>query len=88
MVDPAARQVPAAGFEPAGIRAAPLAESSFDAVCAYFSLLQMSRAQQTAVVARLARVVRPGGLLAPATVPVDVEEAEEGEGVFMGSRSA
>jgi ubiquinone/menaquinone biosynthesis C-methylase UbiE len=81
MVDLAARQVPAAEFELADIREVPLAEASFDAVCAYFSLLQMSRAEQTAVVAKLARAVRPGGLVALATVPVDVEDVR---GVFMG----
>ncbi|MFF9019465.1 class I SAM-dependent methyltransferase [Streptomyces eurythermus] len=81
MVDPAARQVPGAEFRLADIRDTPLAEASFDAVCAYFSLLQMSRAEQAAVVAKPARVVRIGGLVAPATVPLDVADAEC---VFMG----
>ncbi|GHG92441.1 class I SAM-dependent methyltransferase [Streptomyces rubradiris] len=81
MVELAARQVPGAEFRLADIRDAPLAEASFDAVCAYFSLLQLSRAEQAAVVAKLARVVRPGGLVALATVPLDVEDAE---GEFMG----
>ncbi|WP_251096135.1 class I SAM-dependent methyltransferase [Streptomyces sp. Caat 7-52] len=81
MVDLAARQVPGAEFRLADIRETPLAEASFDAVCGYFSLLQMTRAEQTAVVARLARAVRPGGLVALATVPLDVEEVEA---VFMG----
>ncbi|MEU6669667.1 class I SAM-dependent methyltransferase [Streptomyces sp. NPDC046727] len=81
MVELAARQVPGAEFRLADIRETPLAEASFDAVCAYFSLLQMSRAEQQAVVAKLARAVRPGGLIALATVPLDVEEAE---GTFMG----
>ncbi|WP_225823718.1 class I SAM-dependent methyltransferase [Streptomyces naphthomycinicus] len=81
MVDVAARQVPEAEFRLADIRDTPLAEASFDAVCAYFSLLQMSRAEQKAVVAKLARTVRPGGLVALATVPLDVEGVEA---VFMG----
>ncbi|GAA2736849.1 class I SAM-dependent methyltransferase [Streptomyces nogalater] len=81
MVDLAARQVPGAEFRLADIRRASLAEASFDAVCAYFSLLQMSRAEQAAVVAKLARAVRPGGLVALATVPLDVEDVQ---GVFMG----
>ncbi|MEU2060405.1 class I SAM-dependent methyltransferase [Streptomyces sp. NPDC013455] len=81
MVELAARQVPGAEFRLADIRETPLDPASFDAVCAYFSLLQMSRAEQTAVVAKLARAVRPGGLVALATVPLDVEDAE---GVFMG----
>ncbi|MEU0335099.1 class I SAM-dependent methyltransferase [Streptomyces sp. NPDC006193] len=81
MVGLAARRVPGAEFRLADIRVTPLAEASFDAVCAYFSLLQMSRAEQAAVVAKLARAVRPGGLVALATVPLDVEDAE---GLFMG----
>ncbi|MFF9765609.1 class I SAM-dependent methyltransferase [Streptomyces sp. NPDC053086] len=81
MVGLAARQVPGAEFRLADIRETPLAEASFDAACGYFSLLQMTRAEQTAVVAKLARAVRPGGLVALATVPLDVEDVE---GVFMG----
>ncbi|MFF5532774.1 class I SAM-dependent methyltransferase [Streptomyces cinerochromogenes] len=81
MVDLAARQVPGAEFRLADIRETPLPDASFDAVCAYFSLLQMTRAEQAAVVAELARAVRPGGLVALATVPLDVEDVEA---VFMG----
>ncbi|WP_225810194.1 class I SAM-dependent methyltransferase [Streptomyces spinosus] len=81
MVDLAARQVPGAEFRLADIRQTPLPKDSFDAACAYFSLLQMSRAEQAAVVAKLARAVRPGGFVALATVPLDLEDAE---GLFMG----
>ena len=81
MVDLAARQVPRAEFRLADIRELALAEASFDAVCAYFSLLQMSRAEQSAVVAKLARALRPGGFAVLATVPLDVEGTE---GLFMG----
>ncbi|MEU5538684.1 class I SAM-dependent methyltransferase [Streptomyces sp. NPDC020362] len=81
MVRLAARQVPRAEFRLADIRELPLAEGSFDAVCAYFSLLQMSRAEQSAVVARLARALRPGGHAVLATVPLDVEAVD---GLFMG----
>ncbi|MET8772977.1 class I SAM-dependent methyltransferase [Streptomyces sp. NPDC004658] len=81
MVDLAARQVPGAEFRLADIRRTPVPEASFDAACAYFSLLQMSRAEQAAVVAKLARAVRPGGLVALATVPLDLEDIEA---VFMG----
>jgi SAM-dependent methyltransferase len=81
MVELAGRQVPGAEFRLADIRELPLAEGSFDAVCGYFSLLQMSRAEQAGVVAKLARALRPGGLAALATVPLDVEDVE---GVFMG----
>jgi ubiquinone/menaquinone biosynthesis C-methylase UbiE len=81
MVALAARQVPGAEFRQADIRELPLRDGAYDAVCAYFSLLQMSRTEQSAVVGRLARAVRPGGLVALATVPLDVEDAE---GLFMG----
>ncbi|MFF1401791.1 class I SAM-dependent methyltransferase [Streptomyces sp. NPDC058294] len=81
MTELAARQVPAADFRLADIRELPLEDASFDAVCAYFPLLQMSRAEQAAVVAKLARAVRPGGSVALATVPLDGEDAE---GFFMG----
>ncbi|MGW0996832.1 class I SAM-dependent methyltransferase [Streptomyces sp. NPDC002523] len=81
MVDLAARQVPEAEFRLADIRELPLTDSSFDAVCVYFSLLQMSRAEQSAVVAKVARAVRPGGLAVLATVPLDLEAVD---GVFMG----
>ncbi|MFD6423701.1 class I SAM-dependent methyltransferase [Streptomyces sp. NPDC060198] len=81
MVELAARQVPGASFVRADVRELVLAEESFDAVCVYFSLLQMTRAEQAALLARLARVLRPGGLLSVATVPLDVEGVD---GLFMG----
>lgn len=77
----AARQVPGAEFRCADIRDLPLAENEFDAVCVYFSLLQLSRGEQGELLERLARTLRPGGLLAVATVPVDVADVEA---VFMG----
>ncbi|WEH38183.1 class I SAM-dependent methyltransferase [Streptomyces sp. AM 2-1-1] len=81
MVELATRQVPGASFVRADVRTLPLEEESFDAVCVYFSLLQMTRGEQAALLARLARVLRPGGLLAVATVPLDVEGVDA---VFMG----
>ncbi|MCX5202728.1 class I SAM-dependent methyltransferase [Streptomyces sp. NBC_00237] len=81
MVDLARRRVPQADFRQADIRAMPLADASFDAVCVYFSLLQMSRAEQSSLLHRLARALRPGGTCVVATVPLDVEDVQ---GVFMG----
>ncbi|WP_369192904.1 class I SAM-dependent methyltransferase [Streptomyces djakartensis] len=81
MVELAARRVPAASFRCADIRDVPLADGSFDAVCVYFSLLQMSRAEQADVVRRLVRALTPSGHLVLATVPIDLEDVE---GVFMG----
>ena len=81
MVELAARQVPGAEFRSADIRDVPLAEDSLDGVCVFFSLLQMPRAQQSALVRRLALALKPGGHLVLATVPADVEDVEV---VFMG----
>lgn len=80
MVDIASRQVPGAEFHCADVRDLPLEDESFDAVCVYFSLLQLSRAEQTDVLRLAARVLRPGGHLAVATVPLDVEGVS---GTFM-----
>ncbi|MGW1777782.1 class I SAM-dependent methyltransferase [Streptomyces sp. NPDC002143] len=81
MVDLAARQVPEAAFRCVDVRELPLEEGSLHAVCVYFSLLQMERAQQAEVIGRLARALRPGGSLVLATVPLDVEGVDA---VFMG----
>ncbi|CAL9649363.1 2-methoxy-6-polyprenyl-1,4-benzoquinol methylase, mitochondrial [Streptomyces sp. enrichment culture] len=81
MVEIASRQVPEGEFRCADIRTTALEDEAFDAVCVYFSLLQMSRAEQAGLVRRLARALRPGGFLVLATVPLDVEDFD---GVFMG----
>ncbi|MFJ2828407.1 class I SAM-dependent methyltransferase [Streptomyces sp. NPDC087263] len=81
MVELAARQVPEADFRCVDIRILPLEADSFDGVCVFFSLLQMTRAEQSAVTRRLALALRPGGHLVLATVPADVEDVEV---VFMG----
>ncbi|MFC8102892.1 class I SAM-dependent methyltransferase [Streptomyces sp. NPDC057363] len=81
MVDLATRQVPAATFQCADIRDVPLADGSFDAVCVYFSLLQLDRREQADLVRRLVRVLRPKGYLVLATVPLDVEDVDA---TFMG----
>ncbi|MFI9761619.1 class I SAM-dependent methyltransferase [Streptomyces sp. NPDC051963] len=81
MVDLATRQVPDATFRCADIHDVSLDDDAFDAVCVYFSLLQMSRRRQSDLVRRLVRALKPGGHMALATVPVDVEDVET---VFMG----
>ncbi|MET9660532.1 class I SAM-dependent methyltransferase [Streptomyces sp. NPDC006510] len=81
MVELAARQVPGASFECADMREIRLEEGGFDAVCAYFSLLQMSREDQSRLLRKLGRLLVPGGHLVVATVPLDVEEFGV---VFMG----
>ncbi|MGA5317115.1 class I SAM-dependent methyltransferase [Streptomyces pseudogriseolus] len=81
MVEIASRQVPEAEFRCDDVRRTELPEGSYDAVCVYFSLLQMPRAEQKELVHRLTAALRPGGLLVLATVPLDVEEFD---GSFMG----
>ncbi|MEW2046768.1 class I SAM-dependent methyltransferase [Streptomyces sp. NPDC005476] len=81
MVELAARQVPEAEFRCTDVRGLPLEENSLDAVCVYFSLLQLDRAQQSELVGRLARALRPGGSLVFATVPLDVAGVDA---TFMG----
>ncbi|MFI6035076.1 class I SAM-dependent methyltransferase [Streptomyces sp. NPDC051315] len=81
MVDLATRQVPGATFRCGDVRDLTLDESSYHAVCVYFSLLQMERAEQAALLGRLTRALLPGGSLVLATVPLDVEGVDA---VFMG----
>ncbi|OQR60345.1 SAM-dependent methyltransferase [Streptomyces maremycinicus] len=81
MVELAARQVPEAEFRCVDVRELPLKNGSFDAVCVYFSLLQLDRAEQSELVGRLARALRPGGSFVLATVPLDVAGVDA---VFMG----
>ncbi|MFF3504531.1 class I SAM-dependent methyltransferase [Streptomyces sp. NPDC003247] len=81
MVDLASRQVPEAAFRCVDVRDLPLDDGSFHAVCVYFSLLQLDREDQSALIGRLARALVPGGSLVLATVPLDVEGVDA---VFMG----
>ena len=81
MTELAARQVPGAEFRRADIRDLPLDADSLDGVCVFFSLLQMTRAEQSSLMRRLTEALKPGGHLVLATVPADVEDVEV---VFMG----
>ncbi|MFF4274465.1 class I SAM-dependent methyltransferase [Streptomyces sp. NPDC001536] len=83
MVELAARQVPEAEFRCADIRDLALDADAFDGVCVFFSLLQMTRTQQSTLMRRLALALRPGGHLVLATVPADVADVEV---VFLGRR--
>ncbi|AKZ59940.1 putative methyltransferase [Streptomyces ambofaciens ATCC 23877] len=81
MVELATRQVPAASFRCADIRDVPLGDASFDAVCVYFSLLQLDRREQADLVRYLVRALKPSGHMVLATVPLDVEDVDA---AFMG----
>ncbi|MDH6133396.1 SAM-dependent methyltransferase [Kitasatospora sp. MAA4] len=73
MVDLARSQVPAARFEQADVRTAGYPKGSWDAVCAFFPLLQMSRADLDRTLERIADWLAPGGYFVFATVPFDAE---------------
>ncbi|MFJ6676389.1 class I SAM-dependent methyltransferase [Actinosynnema sp. NPDC091369] len=73
MVEIARQQVPDARFVHADVREWESEDASWDAVCAFFPFLQMTRDEVVAVLAKIARWLKPGGLLALITVPMDVE---------------
>jgi SAM-dependent methyltransferase len=74
MVDLARAQVPGAEFVCADVREWTSAPESWDAVCAFFPFLQMSRADTEGVLADIARWLVPGGSLSLVTVPMDAED--------------
>lgn len=76
MVERARAQVPSARFERADVRALPEAPGQWDAITAFFPLLQMPRADLDATLARIADWLAPGGLFVFATVPFDAEDEE------------
>lgn len=76
MIDLARAQVPAARFELADVRALPDTPGQWDAVTAFFPLLQMPRADLDATLARIADWLAPGGAFVFATVPFDAEDQE------------
>ncbi|MEV4947107.1 class I SAM-dependent methyltransferase [Streptomyces sp. NPDC053755] len=91
MVDLARAQVPGARFEQCDVRAFEPPEGGFDAVCAFFPLLMMSRAEAGAALEAMAGWLAPGGYLVSATVPADVEGVRiewMGRGVEVSSFSA
>ena len=73
MVELASAQVPDAEFLHVDVRNWVSPEASWDAVCAFFPFLQMSRADTAAVLVKVARWLAPGGWLMIITVPLDVE---------------
>ncbi|MEV7525166.1 methyltransferase domain-containing protein [Streptomyces sp. NPDC091371] len=74
MVGLARDRVPGGRFERHDVRDFQAPDGSYDAVCAFFPLLRMSRAEQTAVLEHIARWLVPGGLFVSATVPGDMED--------------
>jgi ubiquinone/menaquinone biosynthesis C-methylase UbiE len=73
MLDLAAANVPGAQFRLVDVTEVGAELGEFDAVVAFFSLLMLPRAQIPGALARLQRVLRPGGWLALAMVEADVD---------------
>ena len=76
MVEIARAQVPAAKFEVADLRTLTCPSGSWDAVVAFYPLLQLTREEIDAALVKFADWLKPGGIFLFATVPVDVEGIE------------
>lgn len=81
MLGLARTQVPDARFELADIRTLDFDPGSWGAVLTFFSLLQMTRAEQDAMVAKSVRWLAPGGYFVMGTVPGDIDGST---GEWMG----
>ena len=73
MVEIARAQLPDVRFDVADLRTLDQPAGSWDAVVACYSLLQLTRPEIDAALARFANWLAPGGIFLLATVPVDVE---------------
>ncbi|MGC0422689.1 class I SAM-dependent DNA methyltransferase [Embleya sp. AB8] len=76
MVELARARVPGATFEQTDVRDLVDDDGAWDAVCAFFSFLQLPRADLDAQLERLGARLAPGGLLAFATVPAEADGVE------------
>jgi ubiquinone/menaquinone biosynthesis C-methylase UbiE len=85
MVEIARAQVPAARFEVADLRTLTQPDASWDAVIAFYPLLQMARPEIDAALATIAGWLKPGGFFLMATVPVDIADVEV---PFLGQTAA
>lgn len=86
-IDLARTNVPDARFEQADMTAVDFPEHSFDAIAAFYSILHVPRAEQPALIAKIARWLRPGGLFL-ASLGVGTPDTTEnwlGVEMFFGS---
>ncbi|MDX8145135.1 class I SAM-dependent methyltransferase [Lentzea sp. BCCO 10_0061] len=88
-VELARANVPAGQFEKADMTALDFPDGEFDGVAAFYSILHVPRAEQPALLARIARWLKPGGLfLASLGVGTpDVTETWLGVEMFFGSNT-
>ncbi|MFE3193665.1 class I SAM-dependent methyltransferase [Nocardia sp. NPDC059240] len=73
MIEIARAQVPGARFEVADLRTLSYPSGAWDAVVAFFPLLQLTRAEIEAALRTFAHWLRPDGIFLFATVPADIE---------------
>ncbi|WP_326834289.1 class I SAM-dependent methyltransferase [Amycolatopsis rhabdoformis] len=74
MVRIAREQVPAAEFLHVDVREWESEAASWDAVCAFFSFVQLTRAETEGLLGKVAAWLKPGGQLVLITVPGDIED--------------
>jgi cyclopropane fatty-acyl-phospholipid synthase-like methyltransferase len=88
-LDLARVNVPRARFEKADMTALDFPDAEFDAIVAFYSILHVPRAEQPALIAKIARWLKPGGLfLASLGVGTpDVTESWLGVEMFFGSNT-
>jgi SAM-dependent methyltransferase len=61
-IDLARTNVPAARFEQADMTALDFPDAEFDGIAAFYSILHVPRDEQPALIAKIARWLKPGGL--------------------------
>jgi ubiquinone/menaquinone biosynthesis C-methylase UbiE len=61
-IDLAQTNVPTARFEKADMTALDFPDGTFDGIAAFYSILHVPRAEQPALLAKIARWLKPGGL--------------------------
>ncbi|WP_067563001.1 class I SAM-dependent methyltransferase [Nocardia acidivorans] len=76
MIEIARAQVPGARFEVADLRTLTYPAGSWNAVTAFFPLLQLTRAEIDDALRKFAEWLTPGGIFLLATVPADIENLE------------
>lgn len=88
-IELARENVPRARFEKADMTALDLPDGSFDGIAAFYSILHVPRADQPALLASIARWLKPGGLFLASlgTGTPDVTETWLGVEMFFGSNT-
>ncbi|SEQ51217.1 Methyltransferase domain-containing protein [Lentzea xinjiangensis] len=88
-IDLARANVPNARFEKADMTALDFPDGTFDGVTAFYSILHVPRAEQPALIAKIARWLTPGGvfLASLGTGTPDTTETWLGVEMFFGSNT-